>query len=55
LVLTETNVVTYYVIIEEFAPMTPLLRIPGTFAVAWLLVAGEFETLLAALESGGTR
>jgi hypothetical protein len=51
LVLVETNVVTYYVIADESAPMMPLLRIPGTLAAARLLVAGGIDTVLVALES----
>jgi hypothetical protein len=53
LVLVVTNVVTYYVIADEVAPMKRLLRIPGTLAVAWLLVAGGIDTFLVALESEG--
>jgi hypothetical protein len=34
--------------------MTPLLRIPGILAVAWLLDAGGIDTFLVALDSGGT-
>ena len=33
--------------------MKRLLRIPGTLAVAWLLVAGGIDTFLVALESEG--
>jgi len=60
--LTESNVVTYYV--YEFAPMTALLRIPGTLAVAWLLAVGGAsfaasppvtEELLAPLKSAYMR
>jgi hypothetical protein len=36
----------------EFAPMTLLLRIPGTLAVVWLPVDGGIDTFFAALESG---